>query len=130
MMEEPMEIDGLPVDSRIWTLCRVLNKLEGVFTMDSCGGHELFGNEGLCPSQEEWPAWRVSFGIEGNGNRCWRTLQNIIAAVSCVPQTSVESWCDGMDPKGLSFMVKGYGDPAVVGEMIQIYSEAADRLHF
>lgn len=118
---EPKECDTSPISSRIWALCSVLNRLEGVVTLDS----ELLGHEGAVPVPHKWPLWRVTFGIEGDGNRCWKTLQHIIAAVSCVPRTFVESWCEGMDPKGLAFRVKGYGDPLVVGEMIEIYSEAA-----
>src|SRR5579871_3295530 len=81
------------IDARVRGLVEALDRLAGVTTFSSCGGHD----EPVVLSQVRRPGWYIKFGIEPEPE-AHDSLARIMAAVKAhEPDASVFPWWHGSD---------------------------------
>ena len=106
------------IDARVRSLVEALNRLPGVVTFSSCGGHD----DPVALSQVQCPGWYVKFGIEPEPE-AHDSLVRIMAAVEAhEPDVSVFPWWPGYDypdyESVIGFRLGGDCDPAALVEAL------------
>lgn len=101
-----MLLTDVQLDENIRPLCEELNRLPGIDTNDSCGGHENPGR-GQCPAGE----WYVGFSAE-RSCFAWQSLSLIAFVAGELDEQGfheLQVWCQPMyEPGPLDFALHGY----------------------
>lgn len=105
------------IDARVRGIVDALNRLSGVATFSSCGGHEE-----PVVSQVRYPAWYVNFDLEPTPEAHDSLARIVAAAQEHEPEASVLPWWNGYDyrdPEGiLCFRLGGDCAPDALVEML------------
>ncbi len=112
-----MELEGIELDERVRYLLVTLNRIPGVDTSSSCGGHS---NPSAGQASEE--EFYVNFDVERN-KKGWRAVELISWAVSetgdC-DSLSLVVWTNGFEPVPVSFEIRGWdhADPDELADLL------------
>jgi hypothetical protein len=109
-----------PIDNRVAALCHQMNRLPGISTFSSCGGH----SKRTCVSQAPRHRFYIMFEVTG-----WQGLKSLevllLACNQMEPESFITAHVDCEVPGSLAFTIAGraYPDRIAVALQFSRYKE-------
>ena len=111
-----MDLEGIDLDERVRHLVVTLNRIPGVDTFSSCGGHSH-----PTTSQASEGEFYANLDVERN-KEGWRALELISWAVSetDLDRLRLTVWTNGDEPVPVSFEIRGWdhADPDELADLL------------